>query len=151
MSDQIMRTIIVKADVEKAYQVWENFENFPLFMKNIESVKRSGDGTSRWAMKGPLGKKVEWTAEVTRHDLNKRIGWSTKDHDGDITTSGQVTFNQLPQNETEVTVTMQYEPKGGAITGAVAGALTNPEKQLEEDLQNFKKHIEGMSSRTAMG
>ena len=143
MTEQITRTIIVKADVEKAFQTWANFENFPMFMENVRSVRMTGSRTSHWEVDGPLGKTVEWNAETTTVDENKRIAWNTKgDEDSDVITSGQVSFNSLPHGETEVTVTLQYTPQAGAAGNVVAKLFANPEKQLEEDLQNFKKYIE---------
>lgn len=149
MPNQITRTIIVKASPEEAFKVWANFENFPMFMKNIEQVRSFGNGLSHWEVSGPLGKTLEWDAEITKMDLNKRIGWSTKDRQGDLTTSGQVTFNPLPQGETEVTVIMQYDPRAGIAGDIVAQLLGNPEKKLEEDLSNFKSYIEGNIERTS--
>ena len=149
MPHQITRSIIVKASSQEAFKAWANFENFPMFMKNIRKVRSFGNGQSHWEMAGPLGKTVEWDAEITKLDENKRIGWSTKDREGDLTTSGQVTFNPLPNNETEVTVLMQYEPRAGIVGDIVAQVLGNPEKRLEEDLRNFKSYIEGNIQRTA--
>jgi uncharacterized membrane protein len=152
MTKQVTRSIIVKADASTAYEVWANFRNFPNFMKNIIAVAQMDDRTSHWEMKGPMGQKIEWDAETTVMEENKRIAWSSKDReDVDITTSGQVTFNELPHNETEITVTMQYVPrKGGKLGEAVAGMFSDPEGQLEEDLNNFKDFIEGRPDRTAM-
>jgi uncharacterized membrane protein len=149
MPHQITRSIIVKASSEQAFMAWANFENFPMFMKNIRQVRSFGNGQSHWEMEGPLGKTVEWDAEITKLEENKRIGWSTKDREGDLSTSGQVTFNPLPNNETEVTVLMQYEPKAGIVGDIIAQVLGNPEKKLEEDLRNFKSYIEGNNGRTA--
>ncbi len=144
MSDMITRSIIVKASTDQVYQLWENFENFPMFMQNIKSVKMMGDSTSHWVMEGPMGKRVEWDAQTTRLEPNKRIAWSTKDNQGDVTTSGQVTFNSLPNHETEVTVMLQYVPKAGLAGDLVAHLFSHPEKKLEEDLTNFKNYAEGM-------
>ena len=149
MADQITKTVIVKADVKEAYQVWENFENFPLFMKNVKSVEKTGPNTSHWEVRGPAGITVDWNAETTRKEENKRIGWNTKDAKGDLTTSGQVTFNDLPQGETEVTVTMQYEPKAGVAGDIVSKFVGDPKEKLDEDLRNFKAYVEGRQNRTA--
>ncbi|NLG73771.1 MAG: DUF1360 domain-containing protein [Chloroflexi bacterium] len=151
MGDVVTKSIIVKADPETVYRFWSDFENFPLFMKNIESVQNTGGKMSHWKMKGPLGKTLEWDAETTLLEPNQRIAWSTKDHgDGDLTTSGQVTFMPLPERgETQITVMLQYEPKAG-LAGDVAEKLfANPEKMLDEDLRNFKDYIEGRYERTA--
>jgi uncharacterized membrane protein len=152
MTKQVTRSIIVKAPVSEVYEVWANFRNFPNFMKNIVAIAQMDDRTSHWEMKGPLGQKVEWDAETTVMEENKRIAWNSKDReDVDITTSGQVTFNELANNETEVTVTVQYVPrKGGKLGEAFAEMFSNPEEQLEEDLNNFKELIESRSSRAGI-
>lgn len=150
MQEQITRSIIVKASPQEAYNVWSNFENFPYFMKYIKSVTMTGPKTSHWKMEGPLGKTVEWEAETTMVEPNKRIGWSTKDRqDGDIKTSGQVSFNPMGPGQTEITVMLQYVPQAGIAGNVVAKLLADPEAQLEEDLSNFKSYIEGKYERTA--
>lgn len=148
MQDQITRSIIIKARAEEAFTAWANFENFPHFMKYIKSVNKTGPKSSHWVMEGPLGKDVGWDAEITRFEEGKRIGWSTKDHAGDVTTSGQVTFNSLPNEETEVTVMMQYVPKAGIAGDIVAKLFARPGDRVEEDLSNFKSYIEGNYERT---
>jgi uncharacterized membrane protein len=143
MADPISKTIVVKADAATAYNLWANFENFPHFMKYIDSVQRLGDGKSRWEMSGPLGAKVEWTAETTKMEPNKRIAWNTKDNASTVTTSGEVVFTPLAEFQTEITVTLKYDPPAGAIGEAVAKIFSNPEARLTEDLANFKKYVEG--------
>jgi uncharacterized membrane protein len=93
---------------------------------------------------------VEWDAETTLLEENKRIAWNSKDR-SPVSTSGQVTFNALPHNETEVTVMMHYDPPAGMAGEMVAKFFGNPEKRVEEDLQNFKRYAEGMMDRTAAG
>ena len=95
-------------------------------------------------MEGPLGILIAWEVETTRLEKNKRIAWSSKDKGGDIKTSGQVTFNPLPQGQTEVTITLQYSPPAGVIGQVVAEVLANPEGRLVDDLRNFKAYAEGM-------
>jgi uncharacterized membrane protein len=59
-----------------------------------------------------------------------------------ITTSGQVTFNSMNDDTTEVTVTMQVTPPGGKVGEAVSTFLVHPEQKLAEDLRNFKNYVE---------
>ncbi|HEX2996024.1 MAG TPA: SRPBCC family protein [Anaerolineales bacterium] len=149
MEDKITKSVIVKADIKDVYNAWSNFENFPLFMKNIKSVEKIDHKTSHWVMQGPMGVNVEWEAETTAMDEDKRVGWSTKDNqEGNLTTSGQVTFNPLPHNETEVVATVHYKVRAG-VPGEVVGRMFgDPEGRLEEDLMNFKNYIEGRIDRT---
>jgi uncharacterized membrane protein len=110
-------------------------------MKHVRSITRTGEKTTRWQAEGPLGQTVEWEAETTRFEPNKRIAWRSTDG-SPVTTSGQVTFNELTPQETEVTVTLQYVAPGGVAGEAAARLLTNPEEMLEEDLRRFKSYVE---------
>src|SRR5512145_91329 len=148
MHEQVTRSIIVKRNVTDVYSIWANFENFPHFMKHIKSVTKTGEGTSHWVMQGPLGTKVEWDADTTRQEPNTRIAWNSREG-GTIKTSGQVMFQELPYGETGITVTLQYVPPAGVAGEIIAELFSNPEKQLEEDLLNFKAYAEGMVSRAA--
>lgn len=142
MANQVTRTVIVKGDTNSIYNLWADFENFPYFMDYVKSVKKRNDGQSEWVVEGPLGRNVNWVAEMTRGDQGKRIAWNSKDHEGTITTSGQVTFAELADNQTEVTVVLQYAVPGGKLGEVAAELFSNPEARLEKDLRNFKNFAE---------
>lgn len=135
-----VKNVIVKAPLEKVYTAWATFENFPNFMQHIRSVTKTGDRSSHWVMDGPLHSRLEWDAETTRLEENKRIAWSSTQ--GDIKTSGQVTFNALPAEEVEVTVMLRYIPPAGIAGDLFAALFSDPEGKLTEDLRNFKRYIE---------
>jgi uncharacterized membrane protein len=146
MSNRVTQSIIVKGSAPELYRLWANFENFPHFMKHIHSVKMTGDRTSHWVMEGPMGTRVEWDAETTAMDENKRIAWNSKDR-SPVTTSGQVTFNQLPNEQTEVTVLMHYDPPAGMAGDLVSRFFGDMDERVLEDLRNFKAYAEGMRER----
>lgn len=141
MTDPITKNVIVNGDVSTLYNLWANFENFPHFMTYIKSVTKTGDRTSHWEMVGPMNTTFEWDAEITRLEENQRIAWRSTE-DSQLKTSGQVTFTALPQNQTEITVTLHYVPPGGVIGDIAARLFSDPEGQLEEDLRNFKEFAE---------
>ncbi len=134
------KTIIVSAPVSDVYQYWTQFDRFPEFMSNIKSVEKAGDRLSHWVAKGPLGTSVEWDAETTLMEENKRIAWNSRDH-GDITTSGQVTFLPLDNNQTQIHVLIKYDPPAGIVGDVVAKIFSDPQRELEEDLERFKTII----------
>jgi uncharacterized membrane protein len=142
MPEQTTKSMIVGAPAAEVFAAWGNFENFPQFMRHIKSVTRTGERTTRWVAEGPLGRDVEWEAETTRYEPNRRIAWHSL-ADSPVRTSGQVTFNEMPDAQTEVTVTLQYVAPGGAAGEKVAQLLKNPEQMLAEDLRNFKAFVEG--------
>lgn len=141
MPEQTTKSVIVGVPAPEAFAAWENFENFPQFMKHVKSVTRTGERTTRWCAEGPLGKDVEWEAETTRLEPPTRIAWHSM-KDSPVKTSGQVTFTQLPNGQTEISVTLQYVAPGGAAGEKLAQLLKNPEHMLEEDLRNFKAFVE---------
>ncbi len=135
-----VKNILVKAQLKDVYQAWADFENFPHFMQHIRSVSKTGERTSHWVMDGPLHSRLEWDAETTRLEENKRIAWNSTG--GDIKTSGQVSFNALPDNYVEVTVMLRYVPPAGIVGDIFASLFTDPSGKLAEDLRNFKRYIE---------
>ena len=141
MADQTTKTITIGSDVGKVYNAWANFENFPHFMKDVKSVTKTGDKMSHWVVSGPFGKEVEWDAETTRLEPNKRIAWNSKET-SDIKTSGQVIFNELGNGQTEVTVTLQWVVPASKGGEKLMGLFADPPKRLEEDLLAFKHYVE---------
>jgi uncharacterized membrane protein len=147
MSNEVTNSIIVKGEIGNIYDLWADFRNFPNFMENIESVSPAGEDRSHWVMKGPLNTTFEWEAETTRMEKDSRIAWKSIEGEGDLKTSGQVTFKDLPDDEVQVTATLKYVPMAGVVGEVAADLFGQPEKRLEEDLRNFKAYAERMIER----
>jgi len=124
MPEQSTKSIIVGAGAAEVFAAWADFENFPRFMDHLKSVSRTGERTTRWVAHGPLGQDIEWEAETTRFEPDKRIAWRSTE-ESQIKTSGQVTFNELSPQQTEITVTLQYG--GPAVQGSRGDAGRRPE------------------------
>ena len=139
--DQATESIIIKGNVENIYNMWADFENFPQFMKPVKSVRRKGESLSHWEVDGPFGTTIEWDAITTRMDKNQRIAWNSTDN-GDIKTSGQVTFTKLPADETQVTVTMKYMPKPGLAISIFDSLFGHLDERLVQNLRDFKSFAE---------
>jgi uncharacterized membrane protein len=141
MAQRVHESIEVQAPVEDVFRYWSNFENFSNFMQNAEEVRMTGPDTSHWRVKGPLGTRVEFEARTTEMDPSRGIGWNTTG--GEVMTSGEARFVEVVPGRTRVDVTMNYaDPPGGRAGEAVANVLSNPERNLREDLQNFAKIVE---------
>jgi len=141
LSQRVQESVEVQAPVEDVFRYWSNFENFSTFMSNVEEVRMTGQDTSHWKVKGPLGKSVRFDAKTTEMDPVRGIGWNTVE--GDVMTSGEARFEEVAPGRTRIDVTMNYsDPPGGAVGEAVANVLSNPERNLREDLQNFAQIVE---------
>jgi uncharacterized membrane protein len=141
MAQRVHESIEVQAPLEDVFSYWSNFENFSNFMQNVEEVRMTGQDTSHWSVKGPLGKSVEFDAKTTEMDPNRGIGWNTVE--GEVMTSGEARFEEVSPGRTRIDVTMNYaDPPGGKIGEVAANAISNPERNLREDLENFARIVE---------
>ena len=74
-------------------------------------------------------------------DPSRGIGWNTVD--GQVMTSGEARFEEVSPGRTRVDVTMNYaDPPGGKVGEVVAEILSNPERNMKEDLENFARIVE---------
>lgn len=137
---------------DEAYRLWRNFENLPLFMRHLESVRVKGDRRSRWTAIGPLGRQVTWEAEIIDEKSNEWIIWRSLPG-SDLFNTGSVEFRTAPGGRGAiVTATMDYEPPAGAIGRAFATMFgKNPQFTLREDLRRFKALVEAGEIPTIQG
>jgi uncharacterized membrane protein len=146
----VEHSVVVMATLSDVYNLWANFENFPLFMPRLKLVRKTGETTSHWVMDGPLGTELEWEAETTAMIPNERIAWASLPG-SEVTTSGQVSFAEVGPNDTRVTVRLGYELPGGPVLEAAANVLSKPEDLVQESLRRFKEHIERTGERLHQG
>lgn len=145
MGKQITKSIIVNGELPDLYEAWLDFGNHPNFMQHITSVTRKGHNVNSWVMEGPLNTRLEWTTKTTRVEPNRRIAWKTID--GDLKTSGQVTFTALPHGQAEITVTTQTIPPEDLVEKVANSLFEDEDTQLAQDLRSFKAMVEQRTER----
>jgi uncharacterized membrane protein len=140
---KVSETVIIRKPAADLYAFWRNFENLPSLMTHVQSVTPLDDRRSRWVVKGPLGTRLEWDAEIVRDFENELITWQSLEN-ADVIHAGSVSFKPRGDgNATEVKVILRYDPPGGMVGKAVAALLgENPSRQVRQDLQRFKKTME---------
>ena len=140
---QIIETIDVDVPVRTAYDQWTQFESFPAFLDEVESITQSDDTHTHWKVKVG-GAEREFDATLTERHPDERVAWTSSD--GDTKHAGVVTFHKLTDTSTRVTVQIDWEPEGFLErAGALVGAGTHA---VKKDLKNFKEFIEGRGSET---
>ena len=134
---------VVNRAPEDVYAFWRSFQNFPRFMRHVESVQDLGDGRSHWRVKGPAGMDVEWDATIVADVPNEVITWRSLEN-SDVDNAGAVRFERAPGGRgTIVKVNLQYNPTAGALGAMVAKLFgEEPEQQLDDDLRRFKQVME---------
>jgi uncharacterized membrane protein len=132
----IQRWTDVAVPVEKAYEEWTKFEEFPKFMHRVLSVNREGGDTVRWQEKIWFSKR-DWEGRITERRKNDRIAWTTT---SGMSHHGVVTFHRLDDNLTRVMVDMEFQPTG--MLEKMASGLRFVKRAVEADLARFKAHCE---------
>jgi uncharacterized membrane protein len=139
---EVHESIEVNVPVSTAYNQWTQFEEFPQFMENVESVTQIDDTHLRWVAE-IAGKRNEWEAEIVRQEPDRVVAWKSVDGKG---TSGEVNFEPLGSDRTKIDVTISWEPEGMLESlGEKVGADT---MGVKKDLQNFKELIERRGAET---
>lgn len=135
--------VAVRATPQNAYRFWRDFENLPKFMEHLEDVDTTTDGRSHWVARGPLGTRLEWDAELITDTAGEVIAWKSLPG-SDVDTAGSVRFRPLSDGrETEVQVSLKYDPPGGRLGTAFAQLIgPSPDDQIRADLQRFKEMVE---------
>jgi uncharacterized membrane protein len=149
---EVCKELLIMAPVERVFDFWTNYENFPRFMSHVREVRDTGFGRSLWVVSGPAGVPIEWDAVVTEMSPNRLLAW-TSVPGSQIDHFGEVRFQGAPGGPTRVDVRMSYRPPAGRAGHALARLFgSDPKSRMDADLANVKSLIEGeVLASTATG
>ena len=132
----------VQCPAAELYQFWRNIEQLPRILRHVESVEPVDAWHSHWKARGPLGPPLEWDAEIINEHEGELIAWQSV-HGASLQNAGSVRFEALSDTATYVKVCIELLPIGGAASLALARLFgTDPQRELEEDLERFKDFAE---------
>ena len=151
-SVRVERAITIAKPADELFSYWRNLENLPRVMTHLEAVRDTGDGQSHWVAKAPLGKTVEWDAEIINEEPSRFIAWRSLEG-SDIQNTGAVRFEQAPGGRgTELRVRIEYLPPAGIVGQTVAKLLGgDPSVEVWADLKRFKALMETGEAPTTAG
>jgi uncharacterized membrane protein len=139
---KIEQSIEVNAPISTVYNQWTQFEEFPQFMDGIESVAQLDDSTLEWHA-NIAGNDETWTAKITSQEPDQRIRWEST---SGARNNGEVSFERVDERTTRVTLSMDWEPMG--IVQETGEKLGFDDRQVQDDLERFKKFIESRGTET---
>ncbi len=105
----IVETIDVGVPIRLAYDQWTRFEDFPSFMKKVESVEQESDEQLNWRAQ-ILWSHRNWESTILEQVPDKRIVWRSKGAKGYV--DGAVTFHELAPDLTRIALILEYHPAG---------------------------------------
>ena len=139
---RIEKDITVNAPIELVYKMWTDFENFPSFMENVDSVVKTGEDTLHLKAKlGPITK--EWDAKIQGLVPNRTVTWRST---SGAENAGAVTLSERG-HVTEVHVVIEYDPTWLEAIGDVLTQTTS--RSVEEDLERFNRLADGTDPEKA--
>ena len=139
----VEKSIEVQKPVDQVYAQWTQFEDFPQFMENVEEVRQLDDKHLEWKAK-VAGTERKWKAEIVEQQPNQVIAWRATDGDRN---DGMVRFQPV-DGRTRVTLTLDYDPPGGAAGEMGDKLIQATPGRIENDLERFKKMIEEREAPT---
>jgi uncharacterized membrane protein len=144
------RSVTINRPKGELYAFWRDFNNLPLFMHNVHTVRVKDRSHSHWIIQAPAGNTVEWDAEITHDESGALIAWQSLDG-ASVRNSGRVEFLDSPDGRgTVVRVTLTYDPPAGAVGKLIAKLFQKePKVQARQDLRRFKQLMETGEVSTA--
>ena len=132
----IQRWTDVAVPVDKAYEAWTKFDQYPKFMHRVLSVKQKGEDKITWNEKIWFSKR-QWEGRITERRENDRIVWKTT---SGMSHKGIVSFHKIDDHLTRVMVEMEFEPNG--MIEKMGSGLRFVKRAVQSDLARFKAYVE---------
>jgi uncharacterized membrane protein len=143
----VREAITVNRPPADAYELWRDFANLPAFMTHVDEVEVTGPRSSRWTVRAPGRRHVQWDAEIVEDRTGEVIAWRSVGQSA-VTNSGKVQFVPAPSGDgtevgTEVHVRLDYHIPFGAAGRAISTLFgEHPDQQVRDDLRRFKQVME---------
>src|SRR5689334_23063766 len=132
----IQRWTDVAVPVNKAYEAWTKWEEWPKFMHRVLEVSEEEENKIHVSEKIWFWKR-EWDGEITEQRKNDRIAWKTE---SGMQHSGVVSFHKIDDNLTRVMVDMDFLPTG--VVEKMASGMRFVKRAVQADLARFKAYVE---------
>jgi len=141
----VSASMLVQRSPDELYAEWSQLENLPRMMTHLKSVTVMDETRSHWVATAPAiaGGQIEWDAETIRDIPGRQLSWKSLPG-SQVENAGRIQFAPaLGDRGTLVSVQMDYRPPAGRLGHWIAKLLgEDAEKQVFEDLRNFKRMIE---------
>ena len=133
----LVRSVDVDRPVRQVYDAWSRIEDLPRILPGVASVRALDERSSHWVV--VVGReRREFGAVVIDQLPDARISWQSRS--GTPTHEGAVTFRPLDPGRTRITVELSWQP--GGMFDRVGHRLGLVARQVEKDLEAFKRHVE---------
>lgn len=138
----ITKSVEVDVPCSTAYNQWTQFETFPAFMHDVESVTQLDNERNHWRTRIG-GVEREFDTRIVQQEPDRVIAWESIEGPRQ---AGTIEFEPLDLNRTRVTARIEWAPQG--ITEKAGAALGMDDRAVEGDMERFKTFIENRDVET---
>jgi uncharacterized membrane protein len=132
----IVEQIDIGVPIDVVYNQWTEFQDFPSFMKKVESVEQQSEEKLTWKAKIVWSHR-SWEATILDQVPDDRIVWRSKGQKGHV--DGAVTFHELAPNLTRILVVLEYYPQG--MFERVGNIWRAQGRRARVELKHFRRHV----------
>ncbi|TDB92970.1 SRPBCC family protein [Actinomadura sp. 7K534] len=132
----IVEQIDVGAPRRLVYDQWTLFQEWPTFMKKVESVDQKSDEKLNWKAKVFWSSRT-WESTITEQVPDRHIVWRSKGQKGYV--NGSVTFHELSPNLTRVLLVLEYHPAG--LFERTGNLWRAQGRRARLELKHFRRHV----------
>lgn len=140
---QVQQSITIKKTPDELYRAWRQPENLAAIMEHFAQVTTVSEDRVHWAMKNPLGREIEWDAQIVEDRPGEFLRWQSN-IGAKWPNEGSVSFRPGPGEwGTVVTLSFRFDPPGGDLSKAMLQRLDFvPRTLAHKALQRFKSLME---------
>jgi hypothetical protein len=132
----IIESLDVGAPIRIVYDQWTQFQDFPSFMKKVNSVDQQSDEKVTWKAQVFWSHRI-WESTIVEQIPDQRIIWRSKGAKGYV--DGAVTFHELTPDLTRVLLVLEYHPQGlFERTGNIWRAQG---RRARLEFKHFRRHV----------
>jgi uncharacterized membrane protein len=132
----IQQSVDIAVPLEKAWRLWNRYEDYPKFMHRVESAEKVDPKHVKFTGK-IWGVSRTWEAKITEKRTNEVIAWTSEDG---LENAGVVTFHRLGPRLTHVELNLDISPHGPLEK--IARGMRFTKRAVRADLHRFKAYAE---------
>jgi uncharacterized membrane protein len=132
----IQQSMDVGAPIQRVYNHWTEYEEYPRFMHRVDGVERPDETHVAFTEK-VWGFSRRFEAEIVEQYPDERIVWRSVDG---LSHTGIVTFHELSPNLTRILVSVDFKPEG--LFEKLGRGARFSKRAIRADMHRFKAWIE---------
>ncbi|XVQ85463.1 SRPBCC family protein [Microbispora siamensis] len=132
----IVESLDVGAPIRLVYNQWTQFEDFPSFMKKVETVEQKSDEKLGWKAQIWWSHRT-WESTIVEQVPDSRIIWRSQGPKG--WPDGSVTFHAVTPEMTRVLLVIEYHPQG--LFERVGNLWRAQGRRVRLEFKHFRRHV----------